>query len=120
MKVTGPSNENVKSLILSLKKQSHLQNVNLWKKIAAELETPARNRRVINLSRLSRFTREKETVIVPGKVLGAGTMDHSIIIAAMAFSGNAKQQIENAKGKCMTIEELAKQNPKGKGVRVIG
>jgi large subunit ribosomal protein L18e len=53
-------------------------------------------------------------------VLGAGTLDHSLVIAAFAFSANAKQQIEKAKGKCMTIQELAKQNPKAKDVRILG
>jgi len=72
------------------------------------------------LSRLNRFTKENETVVVPGKVLGAGSMGHSLVIAALSFSDTAKQQIENAKGKCISIAELLKQNPKGKDIKIIG
>jgi len=116
----GTTNQNLKSLIDGLKKQSYDQEAQIWKRVASDLERSARNRRVVNLSRLNRFTKEKETVVVPGKVLGTGKMGHSIVIAAFAFSQSAKEEIEKAKGKCMSIQELAKQNPKGKDVRIIG
>ncbi len=72
------------------------------------------------MSRLNRFTKEGENVIVPGKVLGAGGLDHALVVAAFAFSESARQQIENAKGKCLTIDEIVKQNPAGKNLRIIG
>jgi large subunit ribosomal protein L18e len=120
MRKTGPTNEHLKDLVLDLKRHSYSQDAKIWRRIASDLERSSRQRRVVNLSRLNRFTKENETVVVPGKVLGSGSMDHSIVIAAFAFSNNAKEQIEKAKGKCMSIDELAKQNPKGKDVRIIG
>jgi large subunit ribosomal protein L18e len=120
MKRSGTTNENLKGLVLNLKKNSHSREAKIWKRVASDLEKPSRQRRVVNLSRLNRFTKENETVVVPGKVLGAGSISHSIVIAALAFSGNARQQIEKANGKCITIPELLKQNPKGKDVRIIG
>jgi large subunit ribosomal protein L18e len=57
---------------------------------------------------------------VPGKVLGSGTISHNVTVAAFAFSQNAKKQIESAKGKTMTINELLRKNPKGKDIRIIG
>jgi len=120
MKRTGPTNQQLVSLISDLKKHSYSQKADLWKRIANDLEKPSRSRRVVNLSRLNRFTKENEVVIVPGKVLGSGSISHSVVVAAFSFSQNAKEQIEKAKGKCLFIEELLKQNPKGKDVRVIG
>jgi large subunit ribosomal protein L18e len=120
MKRTGTTNEQMQNLLGDLKRQSYEQNANIWQKVVSDLERPTRKRRVVNLSRLNRFTKENEVIVVPGKVLGSGTLNHSITIAAFAFSENAKEQIEKAKGKCLTIKELAKQNPKGKDVRVIG
>ena len=120
MKKTGTTNEHLKDLVSDLKRHSYSQNAKIWKRVACDLEKPTRSRRVVNLSRLNRFTKENEVVLVPGKVLGSGTINHSIVIAAFSFSGNAKEQIEKAKGKCMSIKELAEQNPKGKDVRVIG
>ena len=105
---------------MGLKKGSHSNDTNIWKRIANDLEKPSRQRRVVNISRLNRFTKENETVIVPGKVLGAGSIGHGLVIAALSFSETAKEQIEKAKGKCLTIDELMKQNPKGKDIRVIG
>lgn len=59
-------------------------------------------------------------MVVPGKVLGAGKMDHPIHVAAFAFSDQARQKILKAKGKCLSILELAKKNPKGTNVKIIG
>ena len=120
MKRTGPTNEQLQTLVADLKRQSYEQETNIWRRVVSDLERATRNRRVVNISRLNRFTKENEVIVVPGKVLGSGTLGHSITIAAFAFSENAKEQIEKAKGKCMTIKELAKQNPKGKDVRIIG
>ena len=108
------------SLIRTLRKESYAQEAGIWKTIAVEMERPTRSKRVVNVSRLNRFTKENETIIVPGKVLGSGSLDHSVIVAAFSFSQSAKDQITKAKGKCMTIAELLKQNPKGKDVRIIG
>ncbi len=120
MKRTGPTNEHTRTLIANLRKESTTQKAGIWSRIAEDLALPTRKRRVINLSRLNRFTKANETVIVPGKVLGSGNIEHSIVIAAFAFSEGARERIEQVKGKCLTIPELLKQNPKGKDVRIIG
>lgn len=120
IKMKGTTNQNLKELVSGLKKHSYSQEVGIWKRIASDLEKPSRIRRVVNLSRINRFTKENEVIVVPGKVLGSGTLNHSVVIAALSFSGSAKQQIEKAKGKCITISELTKQNPKGKDVKVLG
>jgi len=81
----------------------------------------SRGRRVaVNVSRLNRYTKEEETVAVPGKVLGAGKIDHPINVAAFAFSDQARTKILRAKGKCLSILDLVKNNPKGANVKVIG
>ena len=120
MRKTGPTNENMKVLIEELRRESYKQEVGLWKRIAQDLAKSSRQRRIVNLSRINRNTKENETVIVPGKVLGSGDLDHSVNIAAFDFSGSAKSQIEKAKGKCLSINELLKQNPKAKDVRILG
>ncbi len=120
MKRTGPTNEHMRALIMELRKESSTQKSGIWSRIAEDLSMSTRKRRVVNLSRLNRYTKANETVIVPGKVLGSGMLEHNIVVAAFAFSNGAKERIEQAKGKCLTIQELIKQNPKGKDVRIIG
>ncbi len=117
---TGPTNVYLQSLIQELKKASAIQKVGLWVRIADDLSASTRQRRVVNLSRINRYTKVNETVVVPGKVLGSGNLDHSVVVAAWNFSSDAKAQIEKAKGKCLSIADLIKQNPKGKDVRIIG
>ncbi|MBI4016401.1 MAG: 50S ribosomal protein L18e [Candidatus Aenigmarchaeota archaeon] len=117
---TGPTNENVKALILALRKESTTAKSALWDRIADDIEKATRQRREVNLSRLSRNTKANETVVVPGKVLGAGILAHAVVVAALNFSASARVQIEKASGRAITIAELVKQNPKGKDIRVIG
>lgn len=118
--MTNTSNPNLQQLIADLKKHSAEQQVKLWKRIAQDLEKPTRQRREVNVSRLARNTKENETVIVPGKVLGAGNLPHPVNVAAFSFSKGAKEQIEKAKGSCITIPDLMKKNPKAQKVRIIG
>jgi large subunit ribosomal protein L18e len=73
----------------------------------------------VNVGRIARYTKEGETVAVPGKILGTGTIEHKITVAAMNFSKEAKDKILNAGGKCMTIEDLLKANPKGTKIKLM-
>ena len=117
---TGATNAYLQNLVQELKKEASLQKVGLWRRVADDLSAATRQRRAVNVSRINRFTKADEVVVVPGKVLGSGALDHSVVVAAFNFSTGARALIENAKGKCLTIQELIKQNPKGKNVRVIG
>jgi large subunit ribosomal protein L18e len=117
--MTYTTNINLKKLIEELKKTSSVQNVKIWKRVATDLEKPSRNRRSINISKLSRFTKKNEVVVVPGKVLGSGELEHSITVAAFNFSDQAKEKI-NKVGKAVSLHDLIKDNPKGKNVRIMG
>lgn len=119
-KRTGPSNPILFRLIVELKKRSNSQNVSIWKRVANDLEKPTRQRRVVNLSSLSRHTKENEIVVVPGKVLGAGNLEHKLTISAFQFSDGAKEKIEKVGAKIVPLLELSKENPSGKGIRIMG
>ena len=120
MKRTGPTNPLLRDLIMELKKRSNEQSVNLWKRIALDLEKPTRQRRVINLSRINRNTKENEVIVVPGKVLGSGILNHKLTISAYQFSEQAKDKIEKAGAKIIPLLELSKEKPDGKKLRIIG
>lgn len=120
MKRTGPTNPVLKELIQSLRKESTTSKAPLWDRVADDLEKPTRRRRVVNISCISRNTKPNETVVVPGKVLGSGALAHSVVVAALSFSDGARELIEQAKGKAVTIEQLLKQKPKAKDLKLIG
>lgn len=107
-------------IIRLLRKKSRENEAPIWREVAERLSKPKRRRIKVNVSRLNRYTKENDEVIVPGKVLGAGLIDHPIRVAAFDFSGQAKVKILKAKGKCLSIPELIKRNPKGTNVKLIG
>jgi large subunit ribosomal protein L18e len=108
------------SLIQELKKQSNELEAPIWKDIAKRLEKPSKNWPIVNLKRISTHTSEKEIALIPGKVLSTGNLTKKIQIAAWSFSEKARVKIKKSGGKCLSIEELIKSNPKGKDVRILG
>ncbi|RMF89481.1 MAG: 50S ribosomal protein L18e, partial [Methanobacteriota archaeon] len=65
------------------------------------------------------YTEKGDVVAVPGKVLGSGTIAHPLTVAACSFTASAREKITAAGGRCLSIEELVKENPKGSGVRIF-
>lgn len=120
MKKVRTTNEHLQSLIVALKKKAIESDVKLFKRIASDLERPTRIRRNVNLSRINRFTKENEIIVVPGKVLGSGTLDHSLTIAAYKFSLSALDKIKGSNSNAITINDLIKDEVKGKRIRIIG
>lgn len=119
MKRTGPTNQILKNLIVDLRKKSTEEGVGIWKRIAKDLERPTRQRRVVNLYKINKYTKDGDFVIVPGKILATGELDHNVIICGFNLSDSAKDKIKS-KGSFMTIPELMKKNPKGKDIKIIG
>lgn len=119
MRRTGPTNPELKTLIQELKDKSREHDVNIWRRIAEDLERSTRQRRIVNIYKINKYTEKDETVVVPGKVLAVGELDHNVVVAAFKFSGSAADKI-NKVGKALTIDQLLKESPKGKGIRIIG
>ena len=120
MKRTGPTNPLLRDLISELRKRSNEQSAILWKRIASDLEKPTRQRRVVNLSRINRHTKENEIIVVPGKVLGSGLLNHKLTISAYQFSDQAKNKLEKTGAQIVSLLELSKEKPNGKKIRIIG
>ncbi|PIN75425.1 50S ribosomal protein L18e [Candidatus Woesearchaeota archaeon CG10_big_fil_rev_8_21_14_0_10_37_12] len=120
MSRTGPTNPVLRELIQNLRKESSTAKSGVWKRLADDLEKPTRRRRAVNISRIGRYSKPNEVIVVPGKVLGSGVLPHAVIVAALSFSEGAREQIENVKGKTLTIEELLSKKPKISELRIIG
>lgn len=116
---TQKTNPQITGLIVSLKEKSYQEKAAIWKDLARKLEKSTRRQAEVNLSQINRYTSPDELVLVPGKVLGSGTLDHKVQIAALNFSKRAAEKIETAGGECLPISQLMEENPKGSGVRII-
>jgi large subunit ribosomal protein L18e len=112
---TGVENKRLLGILEELRKADK----EIWKKAARELSKPARRRPAVNVSKLEEHAGDGETVLVPGKVLGAGYLSKKLDVAAFSFSGSAKALIEKNGGKIMGIEELMRANPEGRNVRIL-
>jgi large subunit ribosomal protein L18e len=118
-KQTGPTDPVLRNLLRQLREQGKKQKVKIWAELADRLGGPRRNRAGVNLSRINRFTNDGETVIVPGKVLAAGDLNHPVTVAAFKFSRSAAKKISTSGGKVMSIPQLLESNPTGTGVRLM-
>jgi Ribosomal protein L18E len=112
------TNPRLNSLIGDLKSTARSSGANVWADVAERLEKPRRTHAEVNLGRIERYAREDETVVVPGKVLGSGTLRKEITVAAVDFSGTAQTKIEQV-GETVRLEQLLEDNPDGTDVRVI-
>jgi large subunit ribosomal protein L18e len=90
-----------------------------WRRVYELLDVPARKRHAVNVSKINRYAEDGDVVVVPGKVLGAGELNKKVTVAAFSFSYTALEKIEGAGGKAIHILELVKENPKGKGLKII-
>ncbi|MEN4007202.1 MAG: 50S ribosomal protein L18e [Methanobacteriaceae archaeon] len=118
MKLTK-TNPKVIELIRSLKEKSYEENVKIWKDFAKRLERPSRNYAEVNISKINRYSSPDETILVPGKILGSGQLDHMVNVAALGFSKKAEEKIGAAGGRCLNITEILNENPKGSKIRII-
>jgi large subunit ribosomal protein L18e len=114
-KISGPSNFYYRKLIRDLWKSK----IKIWKTISKKLSGPRRNRVKANLYRINKKTKKNDIIVIPGKVLGMGELDHTLTIACLEYSKSAKRKIESSGSKLITIEELLEQNPKGSGVKLF-
>jgi large subunit ribosomal protein L18e len=113
------SNPRLTELIRLLKKSSSENEVQIWRDIAIRLEKPSKNYAEVNVSKINRYAKEGETLLIPGKVLGSGVLDSKVTVAALNFSESAVSKISGKQGECISIEQLLTQNPKGSHVRIL-
>ena len=119
MKETKSTNPQLIQLIRFLKKQSNENNAEIWRDVAKHLAKTRQNRAAVNLSRINRHTQKSDMIVVPGKILGAGAIDHAVTVAALNASEKAKAKLAAAKAQYVSIPELVEKNPKGSNVKII-
>ena len=107
-------------LIRELKAVSKLKDSGLWSEVAKQLSRVRKNRRQVNVYKIDKYTADGEVIVVPGKVLGEGHLTHPVDVAAFRFTEGALKKIKGAGGKAMSIMELAKSNPAGSKIKLMG
>ncbi len=114
------TNQVVIRMARDLKKSSIKNDAPIWAKLAEYALKPSIARRDINLNRIAQLTKENDTVVFPGKVLGTGNVSHKITLCSFSISNSAVDKIIDNGGKLISFSDLIKQNPTGKGVVLLG
>jgi large subunit ribosomal protein L18e len=92
----------------------------IWKDLENRLMTSRSNRTEVNISKLASFTKDGEIVAIPGKLLGSGSIGHRVTVYALSISEQAATKITQAGGRFISLDDLIRKYPEGKGVRIIG
>lgn len=64
----------------------------------------------VNLWKINKYSKEDDNLIIPGKVLGVGNLDHRLNICAIDFSKSALEQIKNSKSNIIKIDQIINKN----------
>jgi len=112
--------DTLNNTIWTLRNALKKNRVPIWKAVIKDLSRSRSNRREVNIGQLAHVTKDKEVVIVPGKILGSGEISHKLTIWCFTISEAATRKILDAGGKILPLDSLIKKHPDGKGVRIIG
>ncbi len=120
MKRTGPTNPYTQELIQECRKVASQKNINLFRRVADELERATRKKRHINISKINRYSNDEGVVVALGKVLGSGELNKKITVYAFSYSETAKQKITKSGSKALAIRQLIKDYKPGLKIKLIG
>ena len=120
MRETKTTNPELIQLINLLKKESREKQAAIWLDVAEHLAKPRRQRVAVNLSKINRHTKKPDVVIVPGKILASGNIDHAVTVAAFNVSEKAKAKLDAVKAKYVTIQSLWRKTPKAQTSKLFG
>lgn len=112
-KLQKKENPKLRKLIILLKKQKS----QFWLSLANLAANPKRKAIAVNIEKINRVTKKDDKVLVPGKVLAQGSLEHPVTIAAFSLSEGARQKLKNAK--VIAIEQILHENPQGKDIKII-
>jgi large subunit ribosomal protein L18e len=90
-----------------------------WKRVESLLSRPRSRLAEVNVGKIARLTQQGDRVVVPGKVLGKGEINHSVTVAALSFSSTALGKLRSAGCKVMRLDEFARVEQKGVKVKII-
>ena len=104
--------ELIETLIVAKKKEK-------WIRIAEILSGSRRKMINLNLDEINNQSKEKEKVVVPGKVLSQGEINKKIKVIALNFSEKAKEKLSKSGCEFSNILTEIKSNPFAEGIKIL-
>jgi large subunit ribosomal protein L18e len=112
-------NSELKKVIRALGDASRSSGKQIWAALADELDKPKRRRVSVNLSKITRNSKEGDVVAVPGKVLASGSIGPSLTVAAFSFSDSAREKILASGSQVLSLFELIEQSVEPSRIRIV-
>jgi large subunit ribosomal protein L18e len=112
-------NPELARVIIDLKKAAKAHKAPVWRAVADRLSRPRHQVFPLNVGHLERLAEPKETVVVPGKLLAQGHLTKPLTVGASSYSTEARSKVQAVGGTTLSIPELLKSHPDGKGVRLL-
>jgi len=111
----------LRSDLNALKKASKKRVKNsIWDVVREYLERSRSRRVAVNVGKISKLTEAGDVVIVPGKVLGGGVIEHKVVVGGFSFSQTARSKITAAGGEALLIKKFIETYSDHKGVKLFG
>ena len=107
--------EYLKKAIADVKSAGSSKNGGMANYLVKLMSRPKRARVGVNIAKLEKFAGAGENVIVPGKVLGRGSMTKKINVAAVVYSGDAESKLRKAGCTIVDMKDMVKKE----NVRII-
>ncbi|PIN85823.1 MAG: 50S ribosomal protein L18e [Candidatus Diapherotrites archaeon CG11_big_fil_rev_8_21_14_0_20_37_9] len=121
MKRTGPTKQETREIIVGLEKTGKSTSKQIWKDLAEKLNRATRQRSKVNVFQLNKLAKKNKgkILVVPGKVLGTGSIDEVIEVACLSCSDSAREKIESMEGKVIELSSLVNSKTEAKKMVII-
>jgi large subunit ribosomal protein L18e len=116
----GTTSYYTQGLINDFEKLYRKEKKPLFERIVKELKKSSRQKRDLNISKINRYSVEGSNVIVLGKVLSAGSMDHKVSVLAFAYSKEALEKLKKSGSSAKLMDDLAKSGKVPQKVIILG
>jgi large subunit ribosomal protein L18e len=103
-----------------LERHSRKTKQKIWRSASEDILTSRKNRPEVNVGEISRNSKEGSRILIPGKVLGTGRIDHKVTVGAYSFSKFARVKITSQGGSCLSIRDFVDSSPSVKDVVLLG
>lgn len=112
-KLKRKTNPELVRTIISGKKKDN------WLGVTHIISGPRRKQVKLNLRDINDQSKDNETIVVPGKVLGDGEITKKIKIVALSFSKSAEEKLKKAGIEMKKIKEEIEKNPEAKNIIIL-
>jgi len=98
-------NSELKSVIFEFKKKKEPELV----KVARYLALPRRKAISVNLDKINKYSKEKEIILVPGKVLSQGDINKKIELVSFKISDHALKKLKSSGSTYKPLKQFIKE-----------